>query len=62
MPVRRSATAARAGRSLVTGVVIPAALVAAVIAVAAALLAAGGGKTAADKQLDARAAAVKSAW
>ena len=62
MPLRRSATAARNGRPLVAGVVVPAAVTAAVIAVATALLAAAGGKTAAEKQLDARAAAVRNAW
>ena len=62
MARQRSATPARSGRSLVTSVAVPAALIGVLIAVAVAFLASGGGRRAANKELDARAATVKKAW
>jgi diguanylate cyclase (GGDEF)-like protein len=62
MALGRSAARAQNGSSLVLGLVLPALIVAALIAGAVALLVNAAGHTAADKEIDARAATVKKAW
>src|SRR3954451_9994615 len=62
MALGRSSDAARSGRSLFVGVLLPLALIAALTAGLAVFVATGAGRRAADKELDARAATVKKAW
>src|SRR5437764_10260266 len=63
MARERSAAPARTtGGTLVVAVLTPIAIVAVLVAVAAALIANGGGRSAADKELDARARTVERAW
>src|SRR5947209_8160158 len=58
----RLAVPARKGSSLLLGVALPCALLAALLAVGVALIVSGSGHSAADKELDLRAATVKQTW